>query len=153
MPTKYAHTNLIANDWKRLASFYQAVFGCVPVPPERDLAGEWLDRATGLQDAHITGVHLRLPGYGDDGPTLEIFQYGSMPSHPVMQPNTPGFAHLAFAVDDVPATVQTVLNAGGSTVGAVTVREVPDVGMLTFQYVTDPEGNMIEVQQWQPSPG
>ena len=41
----------------------------------RDLSGEWLDRATGLKNAHIKGIHLRLPGYGEGGPTLEIFQY------------------------------------------------------------------------------
>ena len=27
---RYAHTNLIARDWRRLVDFYQTVFGCVP---------------------------------------------------------------------------------------------------------------------------
>jgi predicted enzyme related to lactoylglutathione lyase len=148
MPTKYTHTNLIAKDWKRLSAFYQKVFGCEPVPPERDLSGEWLDKATGIRGAHIFGMHLRLPGYGDDGPTLEIFQYDSMPEHPAVQPNTPGFAHLAFAVDDVSSAAQAVIGHGGFAVGELTVREVPGVGWLTFQYVADPEGNIIEVQNW-----
>jgi predicted enzyme related to lactoylglutathione lyase len=78
MPTKYAHANLVAKDWRRLAAFYREVFGCVPVPPERDLSGDWLDKLTGIRGAHISGIHLRLPGFGNDGPTLEIFQYGSM---------------------------------------------------------------------------
>ena len=34
--TKYVHTNLVAHDWKRLATFYIEVFGCKPKPPERD---------------------------------------------------------------------------------------------------------------------
>ena len=34
LPAKYVHTNLIAQDWRALASFYQEAFGCVPVPPE-----------------------------------------------------------------------------------------------------------------------
>jgi len=148
MPTRYAHTNLIAKDWKRLSAFYQEVFGCVPVPPERSLSGEWLDQATGLKGSHISGVHLRLPGYGDEGPTLEIFQYRTMPEHPPVKPNTPGFSHMAFAVDDVRATAEQVLKHGGSAVGRLTAREVPGVGFLTFQYVADPEGNMIEVQNW-----
>ena len=151
MHTKYAHTNLIAKDWKRLSTFYQKVFGCVPVPPERDLSGEWLDRATRLSGSHICGVHLRLPGYGDDGPTLELFQYDSMPEHPSVNPNTPGFSHIAFAVDDVPAAARAVFNHGGSAVGELTVRDVPDVGLVTFQYVADPEGNIIEVQNWKKS--
>lgn len=145
---RYAHTNLISRDWKRLLVFYREVFGCVPIPPERDLSGEWLDKATGLSGSHISGVHLRLPGYGDDGPTLELFQYGSMPEHPTVNPNTPGFSHIAFAVDDVAATVETVLAHGGSAVGELTVRDVPRAGLLTFQYVADPEGNIIEIQNW-----
>jgi predicted enzyme related to lactoylglutathione lyase len=151
MPTKYAHTNLIAKDWKRLSTFYQEVFGCVPIPPERDLSGEWLDKATGITGSHISGIHLRLPGYGDDEPTLELFQYGSMPEHPSVNPNTPGFSHIAFAVDDVPGTVQAVFHNGGSAVGELTVRDIPGLGLLTFQYVADPEGNMIEVQNWKKS--
>jgi predicted enzyme related to lactoylglutathione lyase len=153
MPTKYAHTNLIAKNWKRLSAFYQEVFGCVPVPPERDLSGEWLDKATGLSGSQISGIHLRLPGQGDDGPTLEIFQYGSMPEHPSVNPNTPGFSHIAFAVDNVPAVARAAFNHGGSAVGELTAREVPGVGLLTFQYVADPEGNIIEVQNWKKSPG
>ena len=148
MLIKFAHTNLIAKDWRRLAAFYQEVFGCEPVPPERDLSGEWLDSATGVPGAHITGIHLRLPGRGDDGPTLEIFEYDRMPRHPDVRPNTPGFSHIAFAVDDVPATARTVCERGGSPVGDLTVREVPGVGWLIFQYLADPEGNIVEIQNW-----
>ena len=104
---------------------------------------------TGIPGATIEGIHLRLPGHGEAGPTLEIFQYNAMPDHPPVRPNTPGFAHIAFAVDDVAATVRAVLERGGSAVGELTVREVPGVGLLTVQYVADPEGNIIEVQQWQ----
>ncbi len=149
MSTRYVHTNLLARDWKRLADFYQRVFGCVPVPPERDLKGEWLDKATGLEGASICGMHLRLPGWGEGGPTLEIFQYVSMPENPAKKINTPGFAHVAFGVDDVATTARVVFEHGGSAIGELTVREIPGVGLLTFQYVTDPEGNGIEIQSWQ----
>ena len=151
MPTKYVHTNLIAKDWRRLSVFYQEVFECVPVPPERDLSGEWVEMATGISGAHILGMHLRLPGCGGEGPTLEIFQYGSMPEHPDLTPNTPGFTHIAFAVDDVAAAAQAVFDHGGSAIGSVAMREVPGVGLLTFQYVADPEGNIIEIQNWKKS--
>ncbi len=69
---KYVHTNLIARDWRRLVRFYSEVFGCVAKGPERDLSGAWLDQVT-LRNAHLCGVHLRLPCCGDDGPTLKIF--------------------------------------------------------------------------------
>jgi len=153
MTTRYAHTNLIAADWRRLAAFYREVFDCRPVPPERDLSGAWLDEATGLTGAHLTGVHLRLPGFGDAGPTLEIFGYDSMPAHPAVGPNTPGLGHIAFAVDDVAATARSILAHGGSAVGALTSRELPGAGRLTFQYLADPEGNIVEVQHWETAAG
>jgi predicted enzyme related to lactoylglutathione lyase len=148
MSAQYAHTNIIAHNWKRLASFYETVFGCVPIPPERDLSGDWLDKVTGIPGSHIRGIHLQLPGYEQGGPTLEIFQYSSMPERGPIHPNTPGFSHIAFVVDDVPTTAQSIFDNGGSAVGELTVREVPGIGRLTVRYVADPEGNIIEIQSW-----
>jgi glyoxylase I family protein len=65
---RYVHTNLIARDWRALARFYEAHFGCVVVPPERDYAGAELEAGTGVAGAQLAGVHLRLPGHGGDGP-------------------------------------------------------------------------------------
>jgi predicted enzyme related to lactoylglutathione lyase len=76
-----------------------------------------------------------------------------MPEHPPVRPNTPGFSHLAFAVDDVPAAARVVLDRGGSVVGELTARDVPGAGLVTFQYMADPEGNIIEVQNWKKSRG
>jgi hypothetical protein len=75
MSAKFAHVNLIAKEWQRLVAFYQEVFDCQPILPERDLSGEWLDQATGISEAKIAGIHLRLPGNGENGLTLEISQY------------------------------------------------------------------------------
>ena len=36
---RYAHTNLIANDWQRLQDFYCQVFACEPVSSERERVG------------------------------------------------------------------------------------------------------------------
>lgn len=145
---RYAHTNLIARDWRALASFYQQVFGCTPVPPERDFQGETLEKAVGIPGAHLRGMHLRLPGYGDSGPTLEIFNYNILepPQEPAV--NRPGFAHMAFAVDDVAAAQFAVLAAGGSKVGEIVTLQVANGRRVTFCYAADPEGNIIELQAW-----
>jgi predicted enzyme related to lactoylglutathione lyase len=147
--TRYVHTNLVARDWRRLARFYEQVFGCTPVPPERDLAEQWLEDATGVPGAHIRGMHLRLPGYGENGPTLEIFQYEPQAERPQTAANRPGFGHIAFAVDDVEAVREAVLAAGGGALGEVVSVEVTGAGDITFAYLTDPEGNVIEVQRWE----
>lgn len=145
---RYVHTNLIANDWKRLVAFYEQVFGCVPVLPERDLSGEWLAAGTAVPGARLRGIHLRLPGHGNQGPTLEIFQYDQHLDRPETAANRPGFGHIAFVVDDVAAARDAVISAGGGALGAVASSEIAGAGAITFTYVTDPEGNIIELQQW-----
>ncbi len=144
----YKHTNVIARDWKALAAFYTQVFQCRPVPPERHLSGDWLARGTGVEQAAFSGMHLRLPGHGAHGPTLEIYQYESNAPRPPSCANREGYGHLAFEVEDVPAMVERVLAHGGAMLGEVVSHPVEGVGLLTFVYMTDPEGNVIELQQW-----
>ena len=145
---RYAHTNLVARDWRRLATFYEAVFHCEPLPPERDLTGDALARGTGVPGACLRGVHLALPGYGSGGPTLEIFQYVPAMRATTAPMNEPGLRHIAFEVDDVEATVARVLEHGGARIGETVTVPVPGAGRVTFAYVRDPEGNGIEVQSW-----
>ena len=146
---RFAHTNIIARDWRALAQFYVDVFGCQTLKPERDLTGEWVDRFTGLKDAHIRGAHLRLPGYADgEGPTLEIFQYDTVA--PVDMPpaiNRPGFAHIAFEVEDVRACVDNLLAHGGGLLGEIVEARIGE-RRLTGAYAQDIEGNMVEIQRW-----
>lgn len=148
MSTRYVHTNIVSQNWRQLAHFYQTVFDCQPIPPMRDLAGDWLDKGTGLKDCHLQGVHLRLPGSGENGPTLEIFQYDALAERLPSVANRLGIGHLAFHVDDVHSTVEQVLQQGGNLLGEVVERFIDGVGHLTFVYLTDPEGNILEIQHW-----
>jgi predicted enzyme related to lactoylglutathione lyase len=145
---KYVHTNLIARDWKRLVRFYTEVFACEPKAPERDMSGVWLDNVTSLWNAHLCGVHLCLPGYGEDGPTLEIFSYDELNERGMPVANQCGFAHIAFAVDDVDQALEAVIAAGGGAVGKIATTEVDGVGLLRVVYARDPEGNIVELQKW-----
>ena len=148
---RYAHTNLIARDCQRLIAFYKEVLGCRSIGEDRDQRGEWLDRLTGMKDAHITGEHLLLPGYGGDHPTLEIYSYDEMEERLPSVTNRPGFAHIAFEVDDVRETLKKVIEAGGSTVGELVTAEDPngDGKRAVFVYAKDPEGNILELQSWE----
>ena len=145
---KFGHTNVIARDWRALAGFYERVFGCTPVPPERDYRSAELDAGTGLSGAHLTGAHLRLPGHGPNGPTLEIYQYDELEARPPSAVNRPGFAHIAFAVDDVSAARQEVLQSGGRAIGEIVTLRVATGARVTWCYVTDPEHNIVELQSW-----
>jgi len=145
---KYKHTNIVADNWRELADFYRQVFGCSEVHPERACSEEWVERCTSVPGAGILGVHLRLPGYGEDGLTLEIFQYNKALDRPETAINRPGLAHLAFEVDDVEAARDEVIAEGGKCVGELVTVDITDAGKITFIYMTDPEGNIIELQKW-----
>ena len=148
---KYVHTNLIAKDWRRLADFYQKVFGCTPLQPERNFKGSQLEQGTGLVKAHLRGIHLKLPGFGEDGPTLEIFNYSHLESRLETSVNRPGFGHIAFLVEDVRAMHDLVLQAGGQSFGEIVSMKITTGDQVTWCYVTDPEGNLIELQCWNKS--
>ncbi len=148
MSIRYAHTNIIAQDWRGLMAFYESVFDCVFVPPQRLQSGQWLDDATGVKDAALEGVHLRLPGHGKNGPTLEIYSYKNMEEKPIALANRKGYGHLAFEVDDVTSCLEKVIDAGGREIGKVTKKEVPGAGIITVVYAADPEDNIIELQSW-----
>ena len=145
---RFAHTNIAAKDWKKLTEFYINVFDCQVKPPQRNLSGKWLDRATGLTNANLEGVHLLLPGHGENPPTLEIFTYTEMQEEPNIMANYTGITHIAFEVDDVQTTFEKALSRGAIKLGDVVDREVESVGTLQFVYFRDPEGNIVEIQSW-----
>jgi predicted enzyme related to lactoylglutathione lyase len=146
---RYVHTNLIARDWRALAEFYTSLFGCTVVPPERDYSGPDLEAGTGVSGASLRGVHLRLPGNGPEGPTLEIYTYSKLAAGPEPAVNRPGFAHLAFSVSSVRDARRQVLAAGGRPIGDVVTLTTSTGGRVTWCYLRDPEGNILELQSWE----
>ncbi|MEM1010509.1 MAG: VOC family protein [Myxococcota bacterium] len=122
---KFVHTNIIAQDWKKLADFYVDVFQCERLEPHRDLSEPWLAEATNIPSARLKGAHLRLPGFAkDEGPTLEIFQYQPQGNSGLVQANDRGFGHIAFLVDNVQEVAKHVLEQGGSQVGEQIQTEI-----------------------------
>lgn len=148
MAAKFKHTNLVALDCERLTAFYEQVFGCKRVGPERRLSGPALAQGTGVHESSLVGFHLRLPGQPEGGPTLEIFQYTSSLSKACPAANREGYGHIAFEVDSVEQWTQRVLDHGGSMIGEISSILVQGAGTVTFVYLTDPEFNIIELQSW-----
>ncbi len=143
---KYIHTNLIAEDWRKLAGFYIDILGCKKVPPERDLKGKEIENGTGIKDAVLKGIHLRLPGWEQEGPTLELFTYSPQESTHAKKVNRPGYGHIAFQVENIRQAREEILSAGGTAIGDVVTVSLPNGMKITWCYVTDPEGNIIELQ-------
>lgn len=61
--------------------------------------------------------------------------------------NRESLGHLAFSVDNVEAVLEKMISEGGSKLGEV-VRKEYSSGTLTFTYALDPEGNIVEIQNW-----
>ena len=91
-------------------------------------------------------MHLRLPGGGADGPTLEIFSYSHAEGPRRRQP--PRFrAHRVCG-----GVGQRGARRGAGrrrrAVGEVVTMAIAGGGRVTWCYVTDPERNIIELQAW-----
>ena len=145
---RYAHTNIISLNWKKLVDFYVKVFDCEIIPPIRKQSGKWLEKGTGVKNASLQGAHLLLPGHGKNGPTLEIYQYENSENREATMPNQKGFGHIAFEVNNVEEILKNIELNGGNRLGEITKKEVQNVGEITFIYVRDPEDNLIELQSW-----
>jgi len=145
---RFGHVNVTSADWRRLAAFYEELFGCELVQPERDYRGVDLESATGVADAHLTGAHLRLPGHGANGPTIEIYQYDSVEPGPQPRVDRAGWGHIAFQVPDVRAALDAVIASGGAVVGEIITSTTADRRNVTWCYATDPDGNIVELQAW-----
>ena len=148
MGIQYVHTNIIAKDWRALAQFYIQVFNCKQYGPERDLSGQWIEDMTGVKDVKVKGVHLTLPGYEKE-PTLEIFSYEPQSEGMPSSINRIGLGHLAFHVDSVEETLDKLIAHGGKSYGKLIEKQYETLGKLTAIYATDPEGNLIEIQNWE----
>lgn len=146
---KFTHTNINSPDWERLVKFYIDVFECKLVPPERHLYGNWFEKASGIKGAEVHGAHIALPGYPEGGPTFEIFTHTIKGDGKSAAFNEQGFAHIAIHVDDVHATYQKLLEHGGSSDGEIVSHYYESMDKtLTMIYAKDPDGNIIEIQNW-----
>jgi predicted enzyme related to lactoylglutathione lyase len=51
-------------------------------------------------------------------------------------------------VDDVEMIAKRAISNGGSQLGEIVTEHIPKSGTIVFVYVRDPEGNIIELQNW-----
>ena len=117
-----------------------------------DVHGRLVHQRMAFADDRIE-LYRALPGHGADGPTLEIFSYDEMEQQAPMMANHQGFTHIAFEIDDFDETYARALDRGAMELGRPTERQIPDVGVLKFVYLRDPEGNIVEIQASLTKPG
>lgn len=150
MKIRLAHVSITAKDLTRLRDFYEKALGFVEARPERGFSGEWLGKGTGIPGAEIKRVHLRLPG--GDGAHLEIIEYaGAAEDSAPPAADRTGLRHVAFETEspeELARLRKLVLDHGGGELGEISEKEIDGLGTVTFVYMTDPEGNIIELLNW-----
>jgi catechol 2,3-dioxygenase-like lactoylglutathione lyase family enzyme len=141
---RFAHLGIVARDADKLAAFYRTVFGCKDIRPPRTLSGEKVSRGNGVPNSEIYSIWLTLPGV--ERPFLEIHEYSEITNRPSPHVNDPGYAHITFEVDDIRATRDAIIRAGGGDQGQIEELGAADATFLAV-YMRDPEGNVIELEE------
>ena len=152
MKIRLAHVSITAKDMDRLAEFYRKALGFTDARPEKSFSGAWLEKGTGVPGASIKRVHLSLPGSGPDGTLLELIEYaGSAEDKSPPAANRTGLRHIAIETDSAEELVRLhdlVIENDGSGLGHISENHIDGLGAVTFVYMTDPEGNIIELLNW-----
>lgn len=120
------HVAVICSDYARSKAFYTEVLGLrVVAETYREARDSWkLDLAL------------------EDGTQIELFSFPAAPERP-SHPEAQGLRHLAFAVEDVAATV-VWLRARGVVVEPVRLDELTE---RRFTFFADPDGLPLEIYE------
>lgn len=152
MKTRLAHVSITVKDLDRLREFYGKALGFTEARPERSFSGAWLEKGTGVPGASIRRVHLRLPGSSPDGALLELIEYSaSIGDDTPPAANRAGLRHIAIetgSAGELARLQDLVIEHGGSGLGDISENHIDGLGTVTFVYMTDPEGNIVELLNW-----
>ncbi|MEO9612132.1 MAG: VOC family protein [Nitratireductor sp.] len=65
---------------------------------------------------------------------------------PITTRHEPGFAHIAFEVENIRAVRSEIIRLGGTDQGKITALGTSKSAFVAV-YMRDPEGNVIELEQ------
>jgi catechol 2,3-dioxygenase-like lactoylglutathione lyase family enzyme len=140
------HTGLTVRDLDRSLAFYRDLLG-MEVIAEQEKQGGYLAAIVGYPDAHVRMAHLRIPG-GEH--MLELFEYiapAGRAAQP-LQPRDTGSPHLCFAVSDLPALYERLVEAGVDSFFSPPVEIDTGVNRGGWAlYLRDPDGIPVELFQ------
>ncbi len=140
-----AHTGITVVDLERSLSFWRDVLG-FDVVLRDEVAGETLEQITGVRGGAMSLALLDVPGGGGQ---IELLEYREPADrrHLRPRPSDVGSLHVALFVDDIEAVLRDAAAAGWSSNGTPrTMQEGPARG-ITFLYMTDPDGTIVELVQ------
>ena len=145
------HINIVVADLERAAQFYQTVFG-FRRGFSAQLQGQWIETVTGLPGAKAECLFLNAPD--ESGARIELIRYDAPTADELSlapRPNEFGLRHIAFAVEDIDATLAKVHDCGIEPISAPV--EVPfrvaNLGVKRLAYFHDFDGTLVEIAAYQ----
>jgi glyoxylase I family protein len=140
------HTGITVSNLERSLGFWRDVLG-FELSHRAHQTGELAAEITGVPGAEILIAVLKAPGH-----KIELLEYRSPPDrkHLEWRPCDVGAVHVALAVDDLDAVLETIAASGWKAAGkAQTLMVGPNAGKRVV-YVRDPDGTTIEFMQVPP---
>jgi catechol 2,3-dioxygenase-like lactoylglutathione lyase family enzyme len=135
------HIGVVVDDLDAAVAFFVELG--LKLADRASVAGEWVDRVTGLEGVHADIAFLRARG-GETA--LELTMNHSPAGEPAGRgepANALGLRHLTFLVDDLDETLARLRSHGAELVG--TVEQYEDAYRLC--YVRGPARIIIELAQ------
>jgi catechol 2,3-dioxygenase-like lactoylglutathione lyase family enzyme len=139
MASSNHHVGMRVSDLERAAKFYEDAFGATRMCDAFGIDGELAEMVT----VGPKGVAVKLlPMSFEQGGAIELFEF-TEPRKPMVATHASedNLMHYAIQVEDTDAALVRAEAAGATRIWP----EVLPMGKLRIVYVTDPDGNVIEI--------
>lgn len=113
---RFIHVNIITQDWEELCEFYRGAFGCTDTGNLKDHQGGYKSKVIGIEDVHVVGRHILLPGFYATYPTLEMFSYSVPGLDRPAEEDELGLSGIGFLSENPAADSDTVCACGGTCI-------------------------------------
>jgi glyoxylase I family protein len=137
------HTGITVSDLERSLAFWRDVLG-FELSHRAHQKGEMAQQITGVPGAEILIAVVKAPGH-----KVELLEYRAPSDRKKLdgRPCDVGASHIALAVDNLDAILETIAASGWKAAGQPqTLTTGPNAGKCVI-YVQDPDGTTIEFME------
>ena len=145
MITRIDHLNIVVSDLTHAIAFFRLLGFCDGLGAELDPA--FLERLTGIAGAKGRFITQRHPG---SNVTIELLHFDNdAGTDPLLsRADRIGLRHLAFAVEDIEATVGSLRAAGVEFLSPIQTWEKTGKRLV---YLHGPDGILLELAEYPPT--